>query len=30
MDHFHVRKVWNRGYYEAIAAQDDFDEGNPE
>jgi hypothetical protein len=30
MDHFLVREVWNRGYYQAIPAQADFDEGNPE
>ena len=30
MDHFHVREVWNRGYYEDIPAQDDFEEENPE
>jgi len=30
MDHFHVGEMWNRGYYEAIPTQDDFEEENPE
>jgi hypothetical protein len=30
MDHFEVSETWNRGYYETIPAQDDFEEENPE
>jgi len=30
MDHFHAGEMWNRGCYEAIPAQDEFEEEKPE
>jgi hypothetical protein len=30
MDHFLVGEMWNRGYYEAIPALDEFEEEKPE